>query len=75
MLPDSCENNTEFITTERVGLVVHRLTLGESATTLEIAAWTGLTRFGAWEMLDKLTRVIPLTLIDGRWRCVNRDAI
>jgi len=70
--PTEC---TELITTERVGLVVHRLTLGEAATTAEIAAWVGLTRFGAWEMLDKLSRVIPLALIGGRWRCVNRDAV
>lgn len=59
----------EMIATERIGLVVHRLTRGEFATTAEIAGWTGLTRVGAWLMMNKLSRVLPLALVDGKWSC------
>lgn len=59
----------ELVTTERVGVVVHRLTLGECASTAEIAEWTGLTRVGAWLMMDKLSRVLPVVMVDGQWRC------
>lgn len=55
------------ITTERIGVVVRRLTLGESATTAEIAGWCGISRQAAWEMLTKLSRVNPITIIDGKW--------
>jgi predicted DNA-binding protein (UPF0251 family) len=57
----------DLITTERVGIVVHRLAHGEAGSTLEIAEWVGLTRQSAWKMLDKLSRVIPIVLVNGRW--------
>ena len=60
-----------MITTERVGVVVHRLAHGETGSTLEIAGWIGVSRVGAWMMLDKLSRVLPLNLVDGRWQYVN----
>ena len=55
------------VTTERVGIVARRLALGECGTTVEIAAWVGISRQAAWEMLTKLSRVNPITIIDGRW--------
>ena len=61
----------DLITTERVGIVVHRLSRGEVVSTMEIAAWVGISRVGAWLMLDKLSRVLPLNMVDGRWQYVN----
>lgn len=58
----------ESITTERVAVVTMRLARGESATTMQVAEWTGLSRFGAWAMLTKLSRVLPLSCVDGEWR-------
>lgn len=57
----------DLITTQRVGIVAHRLGQGESGTTLEIAGWVGLSRQSTWKMLDKLSGVLPLALINGRW--------
>jgi hypothetical protein len=61
----------ELVTTERVGVVVYRLMRGEAATTLEIATWTGLTRTGAWLMMEKLSRVLPLAQVEGRWCAID----
>ena len=63
------------ITTERVALVVHRLAQGERATTKEIADWIGLTRFGAWEMLSRISRVLPITVVEGCWQYANMDML
>lgn len=63
------------VTTERVGVVVDRLCRGGKATTNEVAAWVGLTRFGAWEMLTRLSRVLPITVIDGCWQYANLDML
>jgi Mn-dependent DtxR family transcriptional regulator len=57
----------DLITTERVGIVTRRLALGERGTTAEIAEWVGISRQSAWEMLTKLSRVNPLTIVDGKW--------
>lgn len=65
----------DLITTERVGIVVHRLAHGESGTTMEIAGWMGVTRIGAWYAMTKLSRVIPIDLVDGRWQYVNRNLL
>jgi hypothetical protein len=63
------------VTTERVAMVTMRLLRGERGTTMEIAAWVGLTRFGAWEMLMKIARVLPLTLVDGCWQIANQELV
>lgn len=55
------------VTTERVGIVVRRLALGETGTTTEIAAWVGISRQAAWGMLTKLSRVNPITIVNGKW--------
>lgn len=59
------------VTTERVGIVAWRLAQGNRASTAEIAEWTGMTRTGAWYLLMKLARVLPIDIVDGRWQCVN----
>ena len=64
------------ITTERVALVVHRLgVLGQRGTTKEIGDWIGLTRFGAWEMLTRISRVLPITVVNGCWQYANLDVL
>lgn len=61
----------DLITTERVGIVVHRLAHGEAGSTVEIAGWVGMSRIGAWFMLNKLSRVLPVNMVNGRWQYVN----
>jgi hypothetical protein len=46
--------------TERVGLVVWHLCRGEGLQTKDIAKLTGLTRQGAWDLMQRLSRVIPI---------------
>jgi hypothetical protein len=53
---------------ERSAIVIWFLARGHSFTTLEIAALTGLTRQGAWMMMDRLARQLPLSLEHSRWR-------
>ena len=66
----------DLITTERVGLVVYRLlVLGERGTTTEIGEWVGMSRWGAYEMLNKLVRVLPLTSVDGCWQSTHDEMI
>ena len=58
----------EFIPTERVAVIVRRLTLGERMTTVEVAALAGITPAGARMMLGKISRVTPLCQDEGgRW--------
>lgn len=57
----------EMVTTERVAVVVHLLTLGRKMTTAQVAARVGVNRHAAWYMLSKISRVLPLTQIDGLW--------
>ena len=46
--------------TERVGLVVWHLAHGEAMQTRNVAALTGLTMPGAWYLMTRLARVIPI---------------
>lgn len=57
----------EYIVTERVAVIVRLLTLGRRYTTAEVAALLGMERTGAFKMLAKISRVVPLAEIDGRW--------
>lgn len=61
----------DMVTTERVGIVVSRLMDGESGTTMEIAGWIGLQHSSTWQMLDKLSRVLPIVFVDGHWKFLN----
>lgn len=61
------EAQEDYITTERVAIVVHRLTLGRKFTTKEVSALTGINRHSAWSMLCKISRVLPLCYEDGYW--------
>ena len=57
----------DLIPTERVAIIVFALALGGTVTTAHVARETGITISGAWRMLNKLSRVLPLTEEDGRW--------
>ena len=57
-----------MVTTERVGIVVWLLSNGRAMTTAEVADIIGTTKQGAWTLLSKLCRVLPLTLEDNIWR-------
>lgn len=62
------ENRRETLPTERVGVVVFTLTanMGQKFTTAYFAEMTGLKHHSAWEMLCKLSRVLPIVQdIDG----------
>lgn len=51
--------------TERAALVVWHLAHGESMQTRDVANMTGLTRQGAWDLMQRLSRVIPIYLAEG----------
>jgi hypothetical protein len=57
----------ELITTERVALVVYRLTLGGRYTTNDIAEMTGITYQGAAYMMAKISRMVPVVRWGGKW--------
>lgn len=57
--------------TERVTVVVHGLTLGKSMTIGDVMALTGLTRSGAYTLMNRVSRVAPLVLDAGRWQLLQ----
>ena len=67
----NCEAD-DLLPTERIGLVAWALAIGETLTTQQIAERTGLTYGGAWALMQKLSRVLPIgfndtTFIEGYW--------
>lgn len=66
---------SELIPTERVAIVVWRLRDGESLSTAEVALAVGLTNSGAWRLLQKLSRVLPVYQTDsGLWEMVQNES-
>jgi hypothetical protein len=61
------EPEDEYVTTERVGVIVWRLFGGEAMTTMEIAATAGITGNGAYRMMMRLSRVLPVMMANGKW--------
>lgn len=55
-------------TTERVALVVFHLLEGAELTTAEVADMAGVQWSGAEKMLDKASRVVPITKYESKWR-------
>ena len=53
---------------ERAALVTYQLVSGAEMSTAEIAERTGLSRAGAWHMMNRVSRVVPLYQDGGRWR-------
>lgn len=55
-------------TTERVGLAVALLYAGGTWPTRTLAQRLGMTPGGAWAMLARLSRVLPVALDPDGWR-------
>jgi hypothetical protein len=65
----------ELIPTERIALVAAALALGGTVTTTFLAAELGITRSGAWRLLTKVSRVLPITSDDDeRWYWVDSQS-
>lgn len=69
---DGIDEDDEMVTTERVGVVVWLLARGHTFTTAEVAKISGLTTQGAWLMLSKLSRKLPLVQIGAYWRLLEK---
>ena len=61
--------------TERAGTVGIALGRGQALTTGEIMHITGLTRSGAWRLMDRLSRSVPLFLYNGKWQIAIVDGV
>lgn len=55
------------IPSERVAVIVFLLCKGRKFTTDEIAQLCGVTKRGAYYIMGRISRVVPLTLEDGTW--------
>jgi len=60
----------ELIPTERIGLVVYGLARAERLSTADVARMAGITSSGAYRMMSKLCRVLPIRYVDGAWEMV-----
>ena len=58
---------------ERATVVMAYLTAGQRLTTIEVAQLCGITRQGAYRLLDTMSRVCPLLLDGGQWRLKAGD--
>ena len=54
----------DLVPQERAALVAWALCSGEQLTTRQIATKLGVSYAGAWMMLQKLSRVLPITFED-----------
>ena len=64
----------ETCTTERVGLACSLLYSGGSWPTRQLADRLGITPSGAYAMLARLSRVLPVALDGAGWRVIqSRD--
>ena len=62
----------ETVTTERIARVTWALSEGQALTTRQAAALAGISTRGAWSMLDKLCRVLPIYQDeDNVWRVAS----
>jgi len=55
------------VTTERVAVIVYLLARGRRFRTSEVADLCGLKRRGAYALMARISRVMPLTFLDGEW--------
>lgn len=66
-LPALEADAAEKVVTERAGEVAWKLATGERLSNQDIQAMTGLGRSGAWLMMGRLSRVLPILFYDGVW--------
>jgi hypothetical protein len=67
----STSDGPEYTPQERAAIITHKIDRGAALTTAEIAAYTGITVCGAWRMMDRISRVVPIVQDEGRWRRFN----
>ena len=59
---------TDFSAQEKAALVTWHLAHGESMQNRDVANLTGLSMTGAWQLMQKLARVLPIYQDDrGVW--------
>ena len=61
------QTQEDYIPTERIALVVFWLVQGSQLTTGDIARLAGISQQGAWSMMQKICRVLPLYQENGLW--------
>ena len=67
-------NVTPEVPSERVAIIVFLLCKGRKFTTMEVAELCGVTRRGAYAIMARISRVVPLAPVDGQWgECVILD--
>lgn len=53
---------------EKAAKVTFQIVSGDTPTTADIAERFGMTWQGAYRMMSNVSRVVPLTTENGRWR-------
>jgi len=62
------DSKADLVAQERAATIAFALADGAKMTTRDVAHKTGLQLNGAWRMMNKLMRVLPITLDEeGRW--------
>jgi DNA-binding IclR family transcriptional regulator len=59
--------------TERATLIALRLAAGEKLRTTDVAALCGITRQGAYRLLEGMSRAGPLLLDNGEWQLLRDE--
>lgn len=72
MIPPTIPDSGPETPSERVALVVWYMAHGMALSTQEIMKITGLTNDGAWSLMNRICRVLPIYLDRNIWRiCKN----
>ena len=67
--PRATADVDEYVITERAALIAWHLAHGEGMRTSDVVALTGLERQGAWKLMCRLSRVLPIYQDDiGVWQ-------
>ena len=61
----------EPIVTERVAVIVWKIAQGQVYTTAEIAVICGLTWDGAYKLMCRVSRVLPIYLDNAQWKSID----
>jgi hypothetical protein len=59
---------TPETTTERVAYAAFHVLEGAVLTTAQVAEMTNMTWQGADELMNRMSRVVPIVKIDSRWQ-------
>ncbi len=55
------------VTTERVAVIVFLICKGRRFSTRDVAQLCGVTQRGAYAIMARISRVLPLALLNGEW--------